>query len=50
MYKFGTVEELKKINLKLPDEVCKKAFEVVILIFMDMDDVIEIIKDSTATS
>ena len=28
MYKFGTVEELKKINLKLPDEVCKKAFEV----------------------
>ena len=28
MYKFGTVDELKKINLKLPDEVCKKAFEV----------------------
>ena len=28
MYKFGTVEKLKKINLKLPEEVCVKAFEV----------------------
>ena len=28
MYKFGTVEELKKMNLQLPEEVCVKAFEV----------------------
>ena len=28
MYKFGTVAELEKINLNLPEEVCEKAFEV----------------------
>ena len=28
MYKFSTVEELKKMNLQLPEEVCVKAFGV----------------------
>ena len=28
MYKFGTLEELKKIHLQLPEEVCVKTFEV----------------------